>query len=237
MRFFDKIFGTKEETEYKATLVQISNPLMDKIDGLDEKEVRGFFKVILDAAEKSLRGILFMAPSDLDFETPPAERAKQDKNYWEKQMKEKSAFYKKLTAEEIDFWLRKVSLALMAYSYHFFSGGEEIPFVQFSYEAYWQRMFNSYNEIFGENITKKDINHYAAGLKEDAEKGYSKSGNIEKTLELTAKDYKIIGTELLQKIWKEGAAPNEKKVLFLGTRIWQAYQQIVQPFLPKLLTE
>ena len=94
---------------------------MDRIDELPEKEVREFFKVILDAAEQSLWGILFMAPSDLDFETPPAKR---DKNFWEKQMKEKSAFYKKLTAEEIDFWFRKVSLVLVTYSYYFFSGDE-----------------------------------------------------------------------------------------------------------------
>jgi len=55
--------------------------------------------------------------------------------------KEKDVFYKKVTTEEIDFWLRKASLALVAYSYYFFSGGEDSPLVQFSYEAYWQRMF------------------------------------------------------------------------------------------------
>lgn len=235
MGIFNKIFGAKEEIDYKATLAQVSNPLMDKIDSLEEKEVREFFKVILDAAERSLRGILFIAPSELDFETSPAERAKRDKNYWEKQMKEKSAFYKRLTTEEIDFWLRKVSLALVAYSYYFFSGGEELPLVQFSYEAYWQRMFDSYNTIFNESITISDINHYAVGLKEDTEKGYSKSGNMEKVKELTATDYKTIAAELLQKIWKEDIESNERKGLLLGVRIWQAYQQIVQPFLVKLL--
>ena len=50
-------------------------------------------------------------------------------------------------------------------------------------------MFDSYNKIFSENITIDDVNHYAAGLKEDGEKGYSKSGNLEQALELMTKDY------------------------------------------------
>lgn len=210
MGFLNKIFGSKEEIEYKANLAHISNPLMDKIDGFEEKEVREFFKVILDAVERSLRGILFMAPEEFNFK-------------------------KELTREEIDFWLRKVSLALVAYSYYFFSGGENSPLVQFSYKTYWQRMFDSYNKVFGEDITIDNINHYAAGLKEDNEKGYSKSGDMEKVSELTMQDYKTIGSELLQKIWEEDISSNEKKGLFLGIRIWQAYQQIVQPFLAKLL--
>lgn len=230
MGLFDKIFGAKEEINYKTTLAQISNPLMDKIDELQEKEVREFFKVILDAAERSLRGILFMAPSELEFKTQT-----RDKAFWKKQTKEKSTFFKQLTKKEIDFWLRKVSLALVAYSYYFFSGGEDSPLVQFSYKAYWQRMFNSYNKIFGENITIENISHYASGLKEDTEKGYSKSRNMEKVLELTSRDYKTIGAELLQKIWKENIDSNEKKGIFLGNRIWQAHQQIVQPFLMELL--
>lgn len=232
MGFFSKIFGNQEEFEYKVILAQVSNPLMNKIGTLNDKEVRDFFKTVLDAAERSLRGILFMAPEEFNFK-------------------------KILTKEDIDFWLRKVSLAIMAYSYYFFSGGENSPMVQFSYEAYWQRMFDLYNTIFGEKITKDDVNHYAAGLKEDIEKGYSASGNIQKTLELTTRDYATIGTELLENIWHEKIVPEvkseiksygpnhraeklnpiSKKILFLGTRIWQVHQQIVQPFLPKLLSD
>ena len=222
MGIFDKIFGNKEEQdiihrnhredkmEYKMTMAQVFNPLMNKIDKLPEKEVREFLKTILDGAERSLRGILFMAPEEFNFK-------------------------KTATKEEIDFWLRKVSLAILAYSCYFFSVEEQVPLGKFSYEAYWQRMFDSYNEIFRENITKNDINYYAAGLKEDTEKGYSKSGNMEKVAELAVRDYKTLGGELLQKIWQEDVSSNERKTLFLGARIWQAYQQIVQPFLPKLL--
>lgn len=145
-------------------------------------------------------------------------------------------FKRAVSKEEIDFWLLKISLVLLAYSYYFFSVEEQSSLGQFSYEAYWQRMFDSYNIVFDENITLSDINHYAAGLKEDNEKGYSKSGNMEKVAELAAQDYKTIASELLIKIWNEGIETSEQKGLFLGNRIWQVHQQIVQPFLPKLLT-
>jgi hypothetical protein len=210
MGFLQNIFESKEEKEYKIELAQVSNPLMNKIGAFEEKEIREFFKVILDAAERSLRGILFKAPEEFDFN-------------------------KQLSKEDIDFWLRKASLALVAFSYYFFSGGEDSPLVQSSYRMYWQRMFDSYNEIFSEKITIKEIDYCAAGLKEDTEKGYSKAGDMEKVYELTTKDYKTIGAELIQKVWREESVYNEKKSLFVGARIWQAHQQIVQPFLPKLL--
>jgi len=215
MGIFDQIFKNKKEKEYEKTLVEVIVPSLKKIKEIKEREVREFFMTILDAAERSLRGILFMSPKELRLE-------------------------KELTKEEIDFWIRKVSLALIAYSYYFFSINElmsplEQSLTRFSYELYWQRMFNTYNKIFEENITKKDIEYYAAGLKEDIEKGYSEFGDVEKILESTARDYKTIGTELFEKIWKEDANSNEEKVFFLGVRIWQAHQQIVQPFLLELL--
>jgi hypothetical protein len=219
MGIFNKIFGNREEIEYKATLPQVSNPLMDKIDKIQEREIRDFFKTILDAAERSLRGILFMAPEEFNFK-------------------------KQMTKEDIDFCLRKVSLALMSYSYYFYGDAPEIEknqgfasLVDVSYEAYWQRMFDYYNQVFNENIGQREIDYYASGLKEDTEKGYSKSGNMEKVSELTTGDYKTISSELLRKIWKEDIDSNERKGLFLGARIWQAHQQIVQPLLAKLLRE
>lgn len=261
MGFLDKILGNKEEADYQATVAPIFDSFMaevhDPFNGLvvvesENEKVRDFFKTILDATERSLRGILFMAPGKLDFETPPDKR---DKTFWEKSTKEKSVFYKSVTKEEVDYWFRKVSLALVAYSYYFFSVEEQSSLGQSSFKMYWQRMFDSYNKIFGENITIDDVNHYAAGLKEDGEKGYSKSGNLEKALGLMTNDYATIATELLGKIWHESIDkkvlddlrkykpghsmenldPKVKKIVFLGDRIWQAHRQIVQPFLPKLL--
>ena len=263
MGFLNKIFGNKEETDYQATVAPVFDSFMaeihDPFNGLvavasENKEVRDFFKTILDATERSLRGILFIAPGKLDFETQPD---KMDEIFWEKSAKEKSVFYKNVTKEEVDFWFRKVSLALVAYSYYFFSVEEQSSLGQSSFKMYWQRMFDSYNKIFSENITIDDVNHYAAGLKEDGEKGYSKSGNLEQALELMTKDYATIAIELLEKIWhedigqkvlsdlqkykpghgRESLDPKVKKVVFLGDRIWQAHRQIVQPFLPKLLTD
>lgn len=217
MGIFDKIFGNKEDMEYKVALAEVSNPLMDKIDKLPEREVREFFKTIVDAAERSLRGILFMAPEEFNFK-------------------------KQVSKEDIDFWLRKVFLALMSYSYYFYGDAPRLErnqalanLTNTSYKLYWQRMFNYYNQIFNENINQKEIDYYASGLKEDTERGYANSGNMEKVFELASRDYKTIASELLQKIWREDFSSNEKKGLFLGVRIWQAYQQIVQPFLVKLL--
>ncbi|KKW29619.1 MAG: hypothetical protein A3K06_01675 [Candidatus Doudnabacteria bacterium RIFCSPHIGHO2_01_52_17] len=241
MGFFGKIFGNKEEADYQATVAPVFDSFMaeinDPFNGLvavesENKEVRDFFKTILDATERSLRGILYMAPEEFRFK-------------------------KTITKEEVDSWFRKVSLALVAYSYYFFSVEEQSSLGQSSFRMYWQRMFDSYNKIFSENITIDDVNHYAAGLKEDGEKGYSKSGNLEQALELMTKDYATIAIELLEKIWHEDTDqkvlsnlrkykpghgmenldPKVKKVVFLGDRIWQAHRQIVQPFLPKLLTD
>ncbi|OIO34200.1 MAG: hypothetical protein AUJ70_01635 [Candidatus Omnitrophica bacterium CG1_02_40_15] len=221
MGIFHKKFENKKEIMYKVILAKISNPLMDKIDAIEEREVRDFFKIILDAAERSLRGILFMAPEEFNFK-------------------------KQITKEEIDFWLSKVSLALMSYSYYFYGDSSEIKKIRiFNFVskslidsgAYWQKMFDYYNQIFNENIGQKEIDHYASGLKEDVEKGYSESGGMEKVNELTTRDSKTITSELLQKIWKENINSNERKGLFLGMRIWQAHQQIVQPFLAKFLRE
>ena len=241
MGFLNKIFGNKEETDYQATVAPVFDSFMaeihDPFNSLvaiesENKEVRDFFKTILDATERSLRGILFMAPEEFGFK-------------------------KTITKEEVDFWFHKVSLALVAYSYYFFSVEEQSSLGQSSFKMYWQRMFDSYNKIFSENITIEEVNHYAAGLKEDGEKGYSKSGNLEQALELMTKDYATIAIELLEKIWhedigqkvlsdlqkykpghgRESLDPKVKKVVFLGDRIWQAHRQIVQPFLPKLLTD
>ena len=220
MGIFDTILGNKEEKKYRLLLGEVYHPLVDRIDAFEEREVRDFFKTILDAAERSLYGILFMAPEEFNFK-------------------------KQMTKEEIDFWLRKASLALMSYSYYSYANAPEVevnrPFLNLldiSYRVYWQRMFDCYNQIFEENVGQKDIDYYASGLKEDTDKGYSsKLADMEKAKELTIKDYKTIASELLKKIWEEDISSNERKGLFLGVRIWQAHEQIIQPFLVKLLKE
>lgn len=216
MGFLENIFGNKEKNEYAELLTEVYNPLTDKIKFAKEREIRELFKTILDASERSLRGILFMSPEEFNFK-------------------------KEITKEDIDFWIRKVFLVLIAYSYHFYDTIPEakkdknlVGLVDLVDKFVWQRIFQRYNEIFNKNIGQKEIDYYTSGLKEDGEKGYTKSGNMEKVFEMANRDYKTIGSELLQKIWKENINSNERKGMFLGLRIWQVHQQIVQPFLVKL---
>jgi hypothetical protein len=241
MGIFDKIFGKKEDMEYKVALAGVSNPLMDKIDELPEREVREFFKTIIDAAERSLRGILFMTPEEFNFK-------------------------KQVSKEDIDFWLRKVSLALMSYSYYFYDVNPVVKQNKNLAETadlvdkiVWERFFDYYNQIFDENINQKEIDYYALGLKEDGEKGYTESEDMEKVFKMANRDCITIASELLEKIWHEKVDLDEfktfevypmfqsgqnsegiplkiRKAIFLGIRIWQVHQQIVQPFLTKLLT-
>jgi hypothetical protein len=239
MGIFDKLFGNKEEKEYRSILLDVYNLLMQKIQALEEREVIDFFEVILDCSERCLRVILFSSPPEFEFK-------------------------RAITKDKTEYWLSKVSLVLMSYSYHYYGYPPEIEsnkalveISEMSYKEYWQRMFYSYNKIFGEKIGQKEVDYYASGLKEDDEKEYSKSGNMEKAFELTVRDHITIGSELLERIWgiglssvskqtltsyklgsgMENVDPQAKKALFVGMSIWRAYQQIVQPFLEKLIKE
>lgn len=239
MGILDKIFGTNEEREYKSLLSRVYDPLVDKIEAVEEQEVKDFFTVVLETSEKTIRVTLFMSPTEVGFK-------------------------KQITVEGIAFWLRKVSLALLSYSYYYYQNSIEkksnqnlVDLSDKSYKAYWGKMFESYNLIFGEDIGQKEIDYYATGLKEDTEKGYTESGNMEKVWELSKGDYIRIAEELLDKVWGEHLSalskknlktykpgigsdnldPQTKKTLYLGGSIWRAYQQVVQPFLEKLMKD
>ena len=231
MGFLNKFLESKEDSANKMTIAQVR----DSLNGLfapESKEIRDLFGKILDVAEQSLRGVLFIAP-------------------------EKFGFKKMLTKEEVNFWFRKVSLALVVYSYCFFYVDEQSPSAQSSFNAFWQRMLDSYNKIFGENANIDAVNHYAAGMIEEGEKGYSKSGNEEKALRLMMKDYATLATELLEGVWQENISqkalddlqnykPGQnmgaldltaQKIALLGSGIWETHLEIVKPFLPKLMTD
>src|SRR3989344_4313474 len=232
MGFLNKFLGSsKEEVDYKATLKEV----LDHRNGLiamESKVVQDFFEKIFEVAEQSLHGVLFLTPEEFGFK-------------------------KTLTREEVDFWFCKVSLALVVYSYCFFYVEEQSPSAQSSFITFWQRMFDSYNNIFGEKATIDAVNHYAAGMIEEGEKKYSKSGNEEQALRLMLKDYTTLAGELLEKIWHKNinqkalddlrnykpgqntAAydPAAQKIVLLGRGIWETHLEIVKPFLPKLLTD
>ena len=231
MGFLNKFGGSKEDAPNKTTIVQVRGSL-NGLFASESKEIRDLFGKILDVAEQSLRGVLFIAP-------------------------EKFGFKKMLTKEEVNFWFRKVSLALVVYSYCFFYVDEQSSSAQSSFNAFWQRMLDSYNKIFGENANIDAVNHYAAGMIEEGEKKYSKSGNEEQALRLMMKDYATLATELLERVWQENISqkalddlqnykPGQnmgaldltaQKIALLGSGIWETHLEIVKPFLPKLMTD
>src|SRR3989344_5197024 len=146
MGFLNKFGGSKEDAPNKTTIVQVRGSL-NGLFASESKEIRDLFGKILDVAEQSLRGVLFIVP-------------------------EKFGFKKMLNKEEVDFWFRKVALALVVYSYCFFYVDEQSLSAQSSFKAFWQRVFDSYNKIFGDNATIDAVNHYAAGMIEEVEKKY-----------------------------------------------------------------
>lgn len=239
MTFAENTFENPEEKDYKLVMAEVYDPLLQKIDAFDDREVRDFFGVLLDASERVLRGVVLSPPDELDLK-------------------------KRIKKDDAMFWLRKVSLTLLAYSCHYYDyppgmeiDPDSLELMEMSYKAYWQRMVGSYNRLFSDSIRQKEIDFYAAGLKEDDEKGYSKSGNMDKAFELMVRDYLTIGSELLENIWGEklssaqkeilrgyhsgsgmkGLDPTARKALYLGVCVWGVYQQIVQPFLEKLVKE
>lgn len=231
MIFLNKFWRSSEDTDNKATIAQVRDSLND-LSAPESKEIRDLFEKIFDVAEQSLRGVLFVAPKEFGFK-------------------------KKLTRGEVDFWFRKVSLALVAYSYCFFYVDEQSSSAQSSFKTFWQRMIDSYNRIFSEKATIDVIKHYAAGMIEESEKRYSKSGNTDKAFLLMMNDFATLATELLENIWHEdisqkalGDLQNCKpgqnmgaldlaaqKIAFLGSGIWETHLEIVQPFLSKTMTD
>ncbi len=136
---------------YGQLLNSVFYPIVDQVENKSEQEVREYFYVVLGAAERSLRVLMSVKVPKPEFD-----------------------FRKQLTESDMDFWLRRVTLAVIAYSYYFYTDVPQIEYGQaphslsgFSYDLYWQRMYDLYNQIFNEHIEQRDINHYAAGLRED----------------------------------------------------------------------
>lgn len=153
MSLLNKLFGNQEQNNYKNLVAQSYSKFQNKIDEIDSKETKDFFSTILDASERSLRGLLFQSPDEFNFSS-------------------------NITVKDIDFWLTKTCQAFISYSYYFYGDSPQVKdsgmkdMAQKSYEMWWQSIFDSYEEVFGESINMKIVNHYAAGLKEDTEQKY-----------------------------------------------------------------
>jgi len=223
------------EDDYKKLVARPYLEFQNKINKIDSKEIKVFLNTVLDASEILLRDLLSQSPSEIDFS-------------------------KDVTTKDINVWFLKVSQAFISYSYYFYSDSPSIKnsdtkdLVEKSYKMWWKVIFSNYKIVFGQSINMNTINYYAAGLKEDSEKKYSATNNMEMAMELNKKDAIIIATELIESMWNEKMtqgvkteiknykighyselSQQAKKVLFVGARIWQVYQQIIQPFLGRLL--
>lgn len=226
MRIFDKIFGNKEEKKYLIILNEVSNPLMRKISLIREKDIRIFFEKIVDASEKVLRTFLLRT-----FQTSLQAEVLSD-------------YRKEINKKEFNYWVEKVSLVMIAYSYYCvilvknWYELNDLCLQGLSYEEWFNKVFSYYNQVFDKNVTKKDIDYYASGYKEDAEKGYSKMENEIRVRESCEKDSETIGSELLKEIWNENIEEkNKDKRLFIGGRIWESHKQLIRPYLEKLSKE
>jgi len=207
----------KAKRRYRKTLQEVSSPILANIEHISEKEFKEFFRWTVEASERSLRCILFMTPM-MDFD-------------------------RDITKEEIDFWLRRVSLVCMAYSYWCLmlvkqdSLPQNFLMVGVPLLSFWKKISDYYKQVFGEELNQKDIDYYAAGYKEDVKMGYSKTENHKKTSETCRRDSETIGTELFKKIWGEDSTEeNYNKRIIIGGRIWQAHAQLVRPCLMKMNT-
>lgn len=261
MNFFKHFVKTKEEKRYDIILKEEYIPIINKIDYFEQDELKSFnktaswlfkgrddiyefekmirekwgiLKIIFQASENTLRGVLFYSPEELSFR-------------------------KHLSRKEVDVWIYKVSLALIAYSSLPGKIQVDTPenvmindLIRDNWSKYIDGVLKSFNEIYKKNISRNNLEYYIKGLKEDLKQGYSTSMNLKKVNEMMVRDFIVIGRELLQEIWKEkisekdlqenipyikdsnSLSPPVRKIYFLGAKIWQEHKQKVQPFIAKL---
>ena len=180
---FLNYFKNPEERRYIKIINKVYTPISKEINLIKEKDIERFFELIIDSSERVLRSLMFTTKT-IDYK-------------------------KEIEEKEFYFWIEKVSLALIAYSFYCvvivknYYNLDKVSLKGLSYESWFNKVFDYYNKILDENISKEKIDYYASGYKEDAEMGYSKNENENKVKEMCEKDYERIGEELLEKIWHE----------------------------------
>lgn len=219
-----------DKKRYEIIIKNVVQPIINKVEGIDNYFLRELWMTVLDATERSLSGILFFSSDDMDFD---------------KDVKE----------EDVLFWFKKVSLCFISWIYYSYTKEQRKDLINKDYlylekDTYGGKILDVYKDSFGIFPDCKDILKYALGLKEDEESKFSATGNFDDVEKLALKDYEVIGRELIENIWtintsgisihdeKNPAKINKSnpiagKIAFLGLRLWQAHQQIIQPFLAK----
>ncbi|MDO8886341.1 hypothetical protein [Candidatus Oleimmundimicrobium sp.] len=221
-----------DRTQYGTIVKMFCKPLVSKVEGIDNYFLRELWMTILDATERSLSGILFFSPTETSFD-------------------------KDINKEDIQFWFKKVSLCFVSWIYYFYTMEQRRDLINKGYlylqgDSCGGRILDVYESLFGVKPNTQEVIRYSLGLKEDEEKALTISGAYEMAMDSDLKDYQTIGSELLENIWHENIKdfklksgygenwdfssidnPLAKKMFFIGARLWQAHQQIIQPFLMK----
>jgi len=202
--------------EYKRIIGQVYAPLLEKADSIKESEYRDFLKKIIEAAERSLRSLLFTPFREFEFK-------------------------KEISENDVSFWLEKVSLVLISYSYYSIVSVKSwydlknIYLNKIPHEVFFEAILKYYNRVFDKRASLEDINYYSEGYKETIEKRLVETPeNLKK---IVRRDYRVIGAELLAGVWGEDIDEDKwtkKQGIFLGEWIWQTHEKIIIPFLQKI---
>lgn len=199
-----------DRSQYEAIRENVVRPIIGQVGAIDNYFLRQLWATILDASERSLRGLLFLSPAEVTLN-------------------------KDINEEDIRFWFKKVSLCFISWIYHFYTMEQRKDlltkdYLYFHGDSCGGRILDVYEDLFRVKPNCQEVIRYSLGLREDEDKGISISRNIEAATELTLKDYRTIGSVLLENIRHES---RDDFKLFLGARLWRAHQQIIQPFLMK----
>jgi len=198
---------------------------MLELDTMEDLALRELWITLLDASERSLRGVLFYQPNGIYLD-------------------------RRIGEEDIKFWFKKVPLCFIAWIYYGIgtkSKADISGYLYFKDDSCGGLILDIYESLFGKSPKCSKIQKYATGLKEDDEREISLKGDLDTVEELMFRDYDVIGRELLEEIWNidtrgikiceefNSIKSNEdtiaKKMLFIGGRLWQAHKQIIQPLL------
>jgi hypothetical protein len=208
--------------KYGRIIKKTLRPFVAKLETVDDYALRELWMTLLDASERSLQRIMFHSPPRIQFNTEIGE-------------------------DNTRLWFKKVTLCFIAWIYYGCTKESRDSINEYLYfrdDTCGGKILDIYEDLFEERPKCNDIVKYAAGLKEDDERGISAGGDLEACMEFALRDYEVIGRELLEKIWgidtagvtihkdvKSNKNTIAKMILFVGGGLWQAHQQIIQPTL------
>ncbi|MDO8558059.1 MAG: hypothetical protein Q7S09_02610 [bacterium] len=228
MGIFGDLWKSKEEVGHKAVVSDVCGRLKSRLAS-ENPSVRMLLEKCFDVAENSLRGVLFLTPENFKLK-------------------------KILSKEEVETWFGKVCLALVCYSYGFFSITDRSEAVQAQFRSFWQGMIDAYNRVFGANATFDIVYYYVPGISEEVRNKYASLSPEEQGTKMMMELYIALAGALLGSIWhinieqasiyelrnyKTGdnmgaLSMNAQRIVLLGEGIWQTHLELVQPILPKL---